>query len=90
LFNSKNFSPSGPNYTHFKDAQFDSWYEQAMLETNQEKRINLYQKMDSLVLKKAPVVVLFYDEVVRFTLANVNGLGINPTNLLEVKNVRKN
>ena len=45
--------------------------------------------MDALVLKKAPIVVLFYDEVVRFTLANVNGLGINPINLLEVKNVRK-
>ena len=90
LFYSGNFAPNGPNYTHFKDAQFDSWYEQAMLETNQEKRINLYQKMDSLVLKKAPVVVLFYDEVIRFTSIDVNGLGINPTNLLELKNVQKN
>jgi peptide/nickel transport system substrate-binding protein len=45
--------------------------------------------MDALVLEKAPVVVLFYDEVVRFALKNVKGLGINPTNLLEVKNIRK-
>ena len=43
------------------------WYEQAMLETDLIKRIDLYQKMDALVIKKAPVVVLFYDEVVRFT-----------------------
>ena len=90
LFYSGNFAPDGPNYTHFKDAQFDSWYEQAMLETNQEKRINLYQKMDSLVINKAPVVVLFYDEVIRFTSIGINGLGINPTNLLELKNVQKN
>ena len=61
-----------------------------MLETNQEKRINLYQKMDSLVINKAPVVVLFYDEVIRFTSIGINGLGINPTNLLELKNVQKN
>ena len=89
LFYSKNFAPNGPNYTHFKNTQFDSWYEEALEETDIKNRINLYKKMDTLVLKKAPIVVLFYDEVVRFTLANVNGLGINPTNLLEVKNVRK-
>ena len=90
LFYSGNFAPNGPNYTHFKDAQFDRWYEEALLEIDQEKRINLYQKMDSLVIKKAPVVVLFYDEVIRFTSIDVNGLGINPTNLLELKNVQKN
>ncbi len=90
LFYSGNFAPNGPNYTHFKNEQFDALYEQAMLETNQEKRINLYQKMDSLVIHKAPVVVLFYDEVIRFTSIDIEGLGINPTNLLELKNVRKN
>jgi peptide/nickel transport system substrate-binding protein len=61
-----------------------------MLETDQTKRINLYQKMDALVIEKAPVVVLFYDEVIRFTGIGVTGLGINPTNLLELKNVQKN
>ena len=90
LFYSGNFAPNGPNYTHFKNAQFDIWYEQAMLETDQTKRINLYQKMDALVIEKAPVVVLFYDEVIRFTGLGVTGLGINPTNLLELKNVQKN
>ena len=90
LFYSGNFAPNGPNYTHFKDAQFDLWYEQALLETDQTKRIELYQKMDALVIKKAPVVVLFYDEVVRFTPIAVKGLGINPTNLLDLKNVQKN
>ena len=90
LFYSGNFAPNGPNYTHFKDTQFDTWYEEALLETDQAKRIHLYQKMDSLVIKKAPVVVLFYDEVIRFTSIDINGLGINPTNLLELKNVQKN
>jgi peptide/nickel transport system substrate-binding protein len=90
LFYSKNFAPNGPNYTHFKNLQFDSWYQQTLKETNNVNRIKLYKKMDALVLEKAPVVVLFYDEVIRFTLKNVKGLGINPVNLLEVKNIRKN
>ncbi|HCY81020.1 MAG TPA: ABC transporter substrate-binding protein [Xanthomarina gelatinilytica] len=90
LYYSKNFAPNGPNYTHFKNEQFDLWYEQAFTETNTLKRENLYTKMDSLVMSKTPIVPLFYDEVVRFTRQNVEGLGINPINLLDLKYVKKN
>ncbi|MEP5340394.1 MAG: ABC transporter substrate-binding protein [Algibacter sp.] len=90
LYYSKNFTPNGPNYTHFKNKQFDLWYEQAFTETNTLKRQLIYTKMDSLVMQKAPIIPLFYDEVVRFTRKNVSGLGINPTNLLDLKRVKKN
>ncbi|MGJ5641582.1 ABC transporter substrate-binding protein [Formosa sp. S-31] len=89
LFYSKNFAPNGPNYSHFKNEQFDSWYEQSFTESNPEVRAQLYRKMDSLVISKTPVVPLFYDEVVRFTRKNVSNLGINPINLLELKQVKK-
>lgn len=89
LFYSENFSPNGPNYTHFKSATFDSLYEKSFLISNQKKRTRLYQKMDSIVMTKAVVVPLYYDEVVRFTQKNVTGLGINPQNLLDLKRVRK-
>ncbi|WP_435133300.1 ABC transporter substrate-binding protein [Formosa sp. A9] len=89
LFYSKNFAPNGPNYSHFKNNLFDQWYEQAFTTNHLETRTKLYTKMDSLVLNHAPIVPLFYDEVVRFTGKNVSGLGINPTNLLELKHVKK-
>lgn len=89
LYFSKNFAPNGPNYTHFNHKQFDAWFEEAFIETNTEKREQLYAKMDSLVMQQAPVVVMFYDEVIRFTRKNVRGLGINPINLLELKKVKK-
>src|SRR5690606_5244835 len=89
LYYSKNFAPNGPNYSHFKNDQFDKLYEAAFLETDAEKRAELYTQMDALIMQKTPVVVLFYDEVVRFTRKNVSGLGINPINLLELKRVRK-
>lgn len=89
LFYSKNFAPNGPNYTHFSNSTFDSLYIQAFTETNTKTRELLYSKMDSLVMDSAPVVPLFYDEVVRFTRKNVKGLGINPTNLLDLKRVKK-
>lgn len=89
LYYSKNFAPNGPNYTHFKNDAFDKMYEAAYLETDPNLRKQLYTKMDSLIMASAPIVPLFYDEVVRFTRKNVNGLGINATNLLELKSVRK-
>ncbi len=90
LYYSKNFAPNGPNYTHFKNEEFDGLYEAAYLETDPDLRAQLYTKMDALVMASAPIVPLFYDEVVRFTRKSVNGLGINATNLLELKSVKKN
>jgi ABC-type transport system substrate-binding protein len=90
LFYSKNFSPDGPNYTHFKNEGFDRLYEQAFKETNDQKRFVLYQKMDQIIINEAPIIPLFYDKVARFTRKEVTGLGVNPLNLLSLKKVKKN
>ncbi|WP_100612642.1 ABC transporter substrate-binding protein [Confluentibacter lentus] len=89
LYYSKNFAPDGPNYTHFKSDLFDTWYQEAFTETNDEKRNLLYTKMDSLIMKQAPVVPLFYDEIIRFNRKNVKGLEVNPVYILELKRVKK-
>ena len=82
LYYSKNFAPNGPNYTHYSSKEFDTIYEAAYLETDPEIRANLYTKMDALIMNTAPIVPMFYDEVVRFTRKEVKDLGINATNLL--------
>ena len=89
LFYSENFSPNGPNYTHFKSATFDSLYKKAIHTSEAKDRIPLYQQMDSIVMNEAAVVPLYYDQVVRFTQKNVKGLGINPINLLDLKKIKK-
>jgi peptide/nickel transport system substrate-binding protein len=45
--------------------------------------------MDKLLLEDAPVVVLYYDRVLRFTQKNIEGLENNAMNLLTLKKVRK-
>jgi ABC-type transport system substrate-binding protein len=90
LFYSENFSPNGPNYTHFNNDEFDNLYEQAFKETDDKKRYVLYQKMDKIIIDEAPVIPLFYDKVARFNRKNVTGLGMNPLNLLSLKKVKKN
>ncbi len=88
LFYSKNFCPNGPNYTHFKNFAFDKLYEKSQTETNDSIRYNYYQQMDRIIIEEAPVVPLYYDEVVRLVSNKVENLGINPVNLLELKKVR--
>ncbi len=89
LFYSKNFTPNGPNYTHFKNENYDVWYETALKETDLQKRHLYYQKMDSIIIAKAPIIPLYYDQVIRFSRKNIHGLGINPINLLHVKRIQK-
>lgn len=90
LFYSGNFAPNGPNYTHFSNALFDGLYEESYMETDALRRQKLYRSMDSIVMDEAPVIILYYDEVLRFTQRKVSGLGNNPINLLNLKTVRLN
>ncbi|KAB2807383.1 ABC transporter substrate-binding protein [Phaeocystidibacter luteus] len=89
LFYGPNFTPNGPNYTFFSNSDFDALYDEARYLTNPDDRDAAFAKMDSILVREAPVVPLFYDEVVRFIPKNVHGLEPNALNLLEVKRVRK-
>jgi len=89
LFYSKNFSPQGANYFHYKNKAFDAAYELAQKETNQVVKTKLYQTMDSLVTEDAPFVALYYDELVRLVSHKITGMGTNPMNLLNLKTVKK-
>lgn len=89
LFYSRNFSPSGPNYFHFRNAEFDRLYEQAAIAGSQEERFALYRKMDRIIMDEAPVIPLFYDKVVRFVQAGIRGMESNPMNALMLKKVVK-
>lgn len=89
LFYSLNFCPDGPNYTHYSNPAFDKLYQKAIMELNDSIRGNLYSQMDKLMMADAPVLVLYYDQVLRFTGKSISGLGCNPLNLLNLKRVKK-
>ncbi|PSL43432.1 peptide/nickel transport system substrate-binding protein [Chitinophaga niastensis] len=88
MFYSKN--PAPPNYTRYANKAFDVLYEKALEENNDSTRYELYQQMDRMVIADAPVVPLFYDEVIRLVQPNVAGLFGNGMNLLELRRVKKN
>ena len=88
VFYGKN--PAPPNYTGFKNAQFDKYYEAALKENDDAKRYDLYQKMDAIIVEEAPVILLFYDETALCASKRISGLSKNALNLLSLKKVKKN
>lgn len=83
-------NPAPPNYTRYKNPDFDKLYEKALLENNDSSRNQLYQEMDKLVIADAPVVPLWYDQVIHLVNNNISGFEPNGLNLLELRRVRKN
>jgi peptide/nickel transport system substrate-binding protein len=88
VFYSKN--PAPPNYTRYANPAFDRLYEQSLQENNDSLRYLLYQEMDRMILADAPVVPLFYDQVIHLIQPNVHGLKSNALNQLELRTVHIN
>jgi oligopeptide transport system substrate-binding protein len=84
-FYSKN--PAPPNYTRYKNPEFDTLYERALLEENDTSRLVLYQQMDRILIHDAPVVPLWYDEVIRLVNPELQNFIPNGLNLLELRKV---
>ncbi|MCH8331492.1 MAG: ABC transporter substrate-binding protein, partial [Bacteroidetes bacterium] len=80
--------PAPPNYTGFKHPLFDSLYLKSLNIRDKDRRIRIYQMMDSILVSEAPIIPLYYDEVLRLVHHNVEGLENNPMNLLVLKRVR--
>jgi oligopeptide transport system substrate-binding protein len=78
-------NPAPPNYTRYKDPGYDRLYEQALKENDDSVRYDLYRQMDQRVTDAAPVVPLWYDEVVHLIQPRVHGLEPNALNLLELR-----
>ena len=89
LFYSKNFSPNGPNYTHYQNEEFDALYQNSFEINNLKLSKENYKKMDSIAMNEYPIVPLYYDQVIRFVQKGISGLTINPTNILKLKKVKK-
>lgn len=89
LFYTPNRSPKGSNYTAFSSKEYDRLYEKARGENDLQKRIELYKRMNQILMDESPIVVLYYDQVLRFTQRNISGLEPNPMNHLVLKYVKK-
>ena len=87
-FYTRNFSPNGPNYTHFTHSEVDKAYERSFMDTG-INRLKTMSFADSVLIHQAPAVVLYYDQSLRLIQKRVKGLGNDATNRLLLKYVKK-
>jgi oligopeptide transport system substrate-binding protein len=88
VFYSEN--PAPPNYTRYANPVFDQLYQRALAENNDLLRNDLYRQMDQMVIIDAPIVPLWYDEVVHLVSPRVSGFEANGLNLLELRRTKIN
>lgn len=88
LFYSKNLQPNGSNYTHYVNPKYDKLFEKSQRCLNDSLRNLYYTQLDAMLMEDAPVVVLYYDKVLRFVGINVEGMDTNPINMLDLRRVK--
>lgn len=82
-------NPAPPNYTRFANETFDEFYLKSISEVNDSIRQKINLEMDHLVMENCPVIVLYYDEVLRFVNPRITGFPNNAINLLDLRRVKK-
>jgi len=86
VFYSKN--PAPPNYTRYKNPAFDKLYESSLTEINDSLRMKMYRQLDQMIIDDAPIVPLWYDEVIHLVNPWVKNFSPNGLNLLELRKVK--
>ncbi len=87
VFYSKN--PAPPNYTRFKNNEYDQLYELSLNEINDSLRYEIYRQMDRIIVNEAPVVPLWYDMVLHLVHTDIFNFYPNSMNMLELRRVKK-
>ena len=82
-------NPAPPNYTRFHNERYDELYRQALESTQNDHRMSLYQKMDSILIDEAPVVFMYYDESLMLCRSKLTGISTNAFNLLRLDSLNK-
>ena len=89
LFYSKNQTPYGPNYTFFKNEEYDKLYIQTLSLKDKDQLNKIYEKLEEIINYYSPIIPLYYDMSVQIKQKNIFGLKNNPLNILDLKTVYK-
>lgn len=83
-------SPAGPNYTHYNSSIYNALYESSTTQKNDSTRTEMFYQLEKEMMRTSPVIVLYYDQVVRFTNRRVKHLPTHPMNYLDLRKVDLN
>ena len=85
LFYSKNKTPDGPNYTHYSNPVVDSLYELGIKETDFNKRKEIYNQAEKIIIDDSPWIFLIYNEIIYLRSKRIKDMYIDGLNTLALK-----
>lgn len=89
LFYSSNKAPNGPNTSRYSDPGYDALFELFLLPQDREKRQNICVQVQDKLNQDLPVILLYYDRIIRLVRNTVQGLETDGMNNLVLKRARK-
>lgn len=89
LFDSRRWTPAGPNYTRTASAVYDSWLDASLRASTREERLPYLYAMEEWVHSQVVVIPLWYDESVRVLRKNIRGVPKHPLFYLDLRRAYK-
>jgi peptide/nickel transport system substrate-binding protein len=78
-FSSKRMPPMGGNRGHYRNPQVDALLDQARVESDREKRRELFSQVQKIIAEDLPYVSLWFMDNVSVHRKRINGVQISPT-----------
>lgn len=76
------------NTTRYADPRFDSLYALALTRDKVAERMEDLAKAEGIAMRDVPVIPLYHERYIMLCAPNVEGLSINPMELLDLRRVR--
>jgi len=81
--------PNGPNYTCYRNSDYDRLYLESLQESDPMLRKVLYRRMDSLMQRDRPYLALYYDQMQHVLQNGWTGWYVSPLNLPDFRYLRR-
>jgi peptide/nickel transport system substrate-binding protein len=78
-FSSKRIPPMGGNRGHYRNAEVDALLDQARIETDSEKRRELFGKVQKIIAEDLPYLSLWFMDNVSVHRKRISAVRISPT-----------
>lgn len=88
LFYSKNFTPAGPNTSHYSNSKVDSLYELGLKITDFNERMRVYREIDKIIFQDSPWIIVYYNQYIYLKHKNIKGMYVDGLGIINLKYCR--
>lgn len=79
IFDSRKIPPAGANRGHYRNAEIDALLDRARVESDREKRREIFSKVQKIIAEDLPYVSLWFMDNVSVHRKRISGLQLSPT-----------